>query len=153
MPDYPALIKTRLSAVTALTALLTGGVRLYTDLPAEGIKPTTLSSAYTNGSKLKPLCVVRGRAPTPFSRVKIKRDQFRPVRQAVEIYLYDDRDAGFATLKSAAALIHTSLEQQRVTGSWKILTASGPFEYRDTDLNNAACVRLEYTVIGHIETA
>lgn len=152
MSDYPSLIKTRLTGDAPLVALLTGGVHLWTDLPADGIKPSSFASVYINGKKLKPLCVVRGRSSTPFGP-KLRRDQFRPMRQAIEIYLYDDRDAGFATLKSAVALIHADLEQKRVANSWKILTTAAPFEYRDTDLNNAVALRIEYTVIGHISNA
>lgn len=149
MAEYPTLIKTLIALDATLVALMTGGIYEFTALPPNGIKPSTLAAAYTNGKTLKPLCVVRGRNPVPFSRIKDARTQFRPVRQAVEFYLYADRDAGYTLLKAARDRIYTLLDQKRVAGSWKLLYADA-LEYPDPDLNNACTIKLEYTVIGHL---
>jgi hypothetical protein len=148
MPDYPALIRTRLAADVPLMALLTGGIYNYEALKRNGIKGET---AAWNSGLMKPCCVVKPRPHVPFGDIKDAATQFSTSRQVIELWLYNDGDAGYTTLRSAQALIYASLHLRRVVGAFQ-LRFTGDLAAPDPLLNDAATLRLEYTVIGHLGT-
>jgi hypothetical protein len=146
MPDYPALITTRLTGHAPLLALLTGGIYNYEALPRNGIKAKP--QAWNNGL-MKPCCVVKARPQVPFGDIKDSATQFTTSRQGVELWLYNDGDAGYTSLRSAQQVILTLLHLRRVAGAFQMRFA-GDLAAPDPELNNAATLRLEYTVIGHL---
>lgn len=148
MPDYPALITARLAGDMPLSTLLTGGIYNYEALPRNGIKAK--AQAWNNGL-MKPCCVVKPRPQVPFGDIKDALTQFTTSRQVVELWLYNDGDAGYTTLRSTQAMILTLLHLRRVAGAFQLRFA-GDLAAPDPELNNAATLRLEYLVIGHIGT-
>lgn len=143
---YPAQITALLTADATLTALLTGGIHAFESLPRNGVKE--LSAAWANG-RMKPLAVVKGRSHVPFGGIKDTQTQFTTSRQIVEIWLYNDGDQKYTTLRSAQDRIFTLLHLKRIAGAYQIRYVSDLIA-PDPVLNNAATIRLEYAVIGHL---
>jgi hypothetical protein len=148
MATYQSLIQARLDANAPLIAVLTGGIYLVEQLVGGKLDRKFTPAAFTTGGGMKPVCLIRGRAETAFSRIKDSETQFRPVRQVLELYLCNDRDTGFAALESAETLIYGLLAQRRVANSWKINYVNR-LSFNDPENYDAATVRLEYEVIGH----
>jgi len=146
--SYADAVYSKLTADATLTTPLTGGLYLWTTLDGDGLTPQSAANAYENGRKIKPCLVVKGRSLVPFSAIKISQRGYQPARQAVEIWLYQDRAAGFGTIRTAAARVKTLLNLKRVTNSWKMLLA-GELEDKEPAMQNTNFIRLEFTVVGH----
>lgn len=146
-------IHTRLSADSTLTTLLTGGVKLYRDLPAEGISRQSMPSAYTSAGILKPIGVVRGRAIVPTNTLRDRDAQYVSTRQIVEIWLYTDRAAGYDTLYSAAERIFALLQDRPTTGTFGLALVNAINDEREPAMQQSCMLRRDYEIIGRKKIA
>jgi hypothetical protein len=146
-----SLIHTRLSGDATLIALLTGGVYLSRSLPRRGITRDDLDAAWMDSETgaLKPLAVVKPRSVVATSDVKDQTRQLTSTAQVIEIWMYADGDAGFATLESAANRIYTLLQERRVTGTFSLTFDQQLYPPRASELGDAGVIRLDYLAIAY----
>jgi hypothetical protein len=127
---------------------LDGGVYLYKELPANGISHQSLPDAYDTGKKLKPLCVVKGRAVTPTNLIGDPDAQTTSTRQVVELWFYDDKAAGWVDIEAAADLAYGLLQERPTSGVFNIKLVNEVNEERVLEMNDACMLRRDYEVIG-----
>lgn len=145
--SYAPAVHAALAADSTLLATLTGGVYLWDALKAKGVHREKVPAAYISGGKMKPHAIVRGRAELPVPRIVDKITQYRAVRQAIEIYLYDDPDAVFTALETAAARIMVLLDEQRLDDGYSTKWVD-ELKARDATINDALMIRAEYEAVG-----
>lgn len=143
--SYEVTVRTVLAADATLVALLTGGVYARRDKRI-GVNRKNTPTAYNTTGIMKPHAVVKGRTVQGMG-VKDASNQFRSTRQAVEIYIRNDGDAGFTVIQQAVTRINQLLDQKQIAGIYKAQWR-GQLDYNDPDLNEAATIRLEYDLVG-----
>lgn len=148
MTDADELVYDRLAADETLTDILTGGVYFADDLPGEGITKKTYPDVW-NGVRLKPFAVVRGRGVIPTTEVRDKQAQLTSTNQVIEIWLYDDRDAGYGRLKQARDRIYNLLHERPVTATFALWLDQELKRPRAEELGNAVTLRLDYLSIAY----
>lgn len=136
--------KTTLSAVSAISTALTGGLYTYEDTKRLGINRDTVSSAFDSTTGLlKPCCVIKERG-------EMGDDGIRDIgvasyRRVVEIWLYADGDSTYDTLETVQGLILTALDEQMIGSSKHILRwFANPLKDKDPALDNALVMRSDY---------
>lgn len=137
-------------SVLATDDVLTDLVQVYrySDLPAEGINREDFPQAYTSIGILRPMVVVKGRGSIPTRDVHDAGDQYTTTRQVVELWMYNDRAAGWATLHLAADRIYALLHDRQVANSFQVLLVNEIDDERDPDIGDACMLKREYQVIG-----
>jgi hypothetical protein len=146
--DADQLVYDRLAADETLTDILTGGVYFADDLPGEGITKKTYPDVW-NGVRLKPFAVVKGRGVIPTFDVRDKEAQLTSTNQVIEIWLYNDRDAGYTTIKQARDQIYTLLHERPVTGTFALWFDQELKMPRADELGSAVTLRLDYMSVAY----
>ncbi|MBX3081722.1 MAG: hypothetical protein KF716_08800 [Anaerolineae bacterium] len=149
--SYAAAIKTLLVADATLAAALTGGIYSYQDTKKLGINQVTTPLAFTAGI-LKPCALIKDRGETPFGGIADPNAQYVTTSQIIEIWLYDDGEAGYATLQMARDRIYALLQHNRVAGSFEIRFANIVEGVPAPELDNPAAIRADYQVIGRLKS-
>jgi hypothetical protein len=149
MTDIDDLVYQRLAADGTLTGILTGGVRYWDTLPGEGVTVRSVPAAFDNDGFLKPLGIVKGRGVVPGTGIRDREAQLTSVQQVVEIWLYNDKDAGYVTLKLARDRIYTLLHEKPVTGAWSLTLDQELKLPRAAELGDAVTMRLDYLAIAY----
>lgn len=128
-----------------VATLLTGGIYTYDETGRLGVNRDNTPSAFnTTTGLLKPCCVVKDRAQIPDS-VSDDATQQSGYRQIVELWFYDDGDAGYATINSAMLRAYRLLHGQHVTYA-QVHWAGDIPEQRDEDLDKACMARSDYEI-------
>jgi hypothetical protein len=131
--------------------LLTGKIYTYEETGMLGIDRQSTPNAYDTATpKLKPCAVVKQRDPIPDGGIRSDHAQKVSYRQVIEIWLYNDGAAGFATLRTVKARLFVVLHGKQIVGSTKLagFWIGGPDGLRDPNLDNACVVRADYVVRG-----
>jgi len=140
-------IYTKLNADSTLLASLTGGMFRGETIKSTGINRTNTPTAYATNGTLKPLGVVRGRDMNAIPAIKTPKDGTRLIRQVVEVYLYSDADAGWTTLNTAKDRVLTLLDMKPLTSAFPLQFVN-EVVFRETPMQNACAIRLEFAVTG-----
>lgn len=148
MATYEATIKSLLAADATLLATLTGGVYSFAaDTKRLGLSRTMSPSPYLNGY-LRPCALVKARDEVPSGGLLDSDQQYASIRQSVEVWLYNDGDAGYAALETARNRVYTLLQLVSLSGGGLVSWTNNLSNVRDTSLDNAAVLRADYVVNG-----
>ena len=136
--DYTQAIVDILTANAPLMALLTGGVYVYNVVGRKGINPDSLPKAYDQSvqgqSQLKPMCIVwAAEEAMDGQAVGFVRSTVTPIYGR----LYDNGNAGYATIAAAEAIMYSLLNQTRITGALQFLWGKTTKNLRDKLLSDA----------------
>lgn len=145
--SYESAIHVKLTADITLMALLTGGMYYSENMKQIGITRTSVPSAFDSSGFIKPCGVVIGRNVIPIQPIKTPASGYRIVQQSIEVYLYNDADAGYSTLKTAKDRVVTLLDMKTVTNSFAI-QLEGEVIFREIPLNNACAIRIDFNLTG-----
>lgn len=126
-----------------VATLLTGGIYTYTETGGFGISPTSTPSAFNAKGILLPCAVVKDRDQVPDNGPKDDCTQVKSYRQVVEIWLYDDRAAGFAAITTVRSRVFVLLDGKRVS-SCLFRWINNVLSKRDPVLKNAVFERADY---------
>lgn len=150
--SYTQAVYDLLNADAPLLALLTGGLYLGRDVPEEGLNREDYPAAYSNGL-LQPIAVVKGRRVIPDNGFRVPEAQFVAVQQVVEIWFYDDKDAGWDTLDSAAQVVYELLQDVQIAEAYNCNLVNTIEEERDPDLGGACMTRIDMQITGRKQPA
>lgn len=145
--SYASAIKTLLTADATLMAALTGGIFVFSETRKLGINQVTTPSAFTAGV-LKPCALLKSRGENPFGGIADPDAQYITISEVIEIWLYNDGDAGYAALQTARDRIYALLQNNRVAGSFEIRLANIIEGVNAPELDYAALIRCDYQVFG-----
>lgn len=136
-----------LTGDATLMALLTGGVHVSATVGQLGITREAVGAAFDASGWLKPTLLVRQRNRVPTGDVLDFDAKIESARQMVEVWLYADGSAGYATLDSAAARVRSLLMGRQLTGSFELQLALWVDRAREEGaLSGAALERLDFQV-------
>lgn len=145
--SYESEVAALLEADATLDALLTGGIYVSATVGPLGITRETNPAAFDANGWLKPCALVRERNKVPEGSVLDFDAQIESVRQIVEVWLYADSSAGYATLDTAAQRIRALLMGETLTASFELRLAVWLARQRDNGaLAGAAMQRLDFQV-------
>jgi hypothetical protein len=145
--SFESEIAAILNADATLLLLLTGGVHTASTVGPLGINSASVAAAFDANGYLKPTALVRQRNKVPTGDVLDFDAQIESARQIVEVWLYADSGAGYATLDTAAARVRTLLMGETLTGSFELRLALWIDRQRDEGaLSGAALQRLDWQV-------
>jgi hypothetical protein len=99
--------------------------------------------SYDASGFLKPCAVVKAGEARAGSAL---RDAQGGMRQRVEVFLYDDGDSGYGTIREAREAVVAALDRRWIDGAGYVRRVGGAEELRDAKLNNAALVRADFEV-------
>lgn len=140
-------IKTILVAdagVGGVNTLLTGGIYTFGELGEHGINRRDNPSAF-NGTLLKPCAVIKDRAQTPDNGIMNPDLQLVSYSQVVEIWLYNNRNAGYASLETVWNRIYGLLQGKPVGANKNIAYwARNPWSMKEPEIENAVFIRNEF---------
>lgn len=145
--SYEATVYNKLNADSTLLALLTGGVYHSETMKQTGINRTNMPTAFDSNGFLKPMGVIVGRSVIPIQSIKTPSTGHRVVQQTVEVYLYGDADAGYSTLESAKNRVVTLLDMKPMASTFAV-QLTGEQIFRETPLNNACAMRIDFKILG-----
>lgn len=147
-------IKTLLDADVTLTALLTGGIYTNTTISEIAVNRHTSPSAFQPGnlSFLRPLLIINQRVERPMGGLADSDTSYQSTYQIVELWYYNDRGAGYATLDSAASRVYTLLNGERLTGAFDVRRISH-LASRDSAYQNAPIINDEYAIVAYWQEA
>jgi hypothetical protein len=138
---------TVLNTDTDLIALLTGGVYAVKDLPANEFNSKNCPDAWDAATGvMRPSIVLRGRASVPQWQIPDMAAQFVDIRQVIEMYLYDDRYAGWGTITDAADRIYELLQWKFISGAGMVSLINQFDDTRAPEYADACMVRVDYAV-------
>lgn len=126
-------IKTVLEADATLLALATGGIYSFDETGSQGINRTLTPAAFDSNGLVKPCIMVSARDANPGYNVPDEGNQSMDVRQVVECYLF--QFGGYSTIESMKNRIYTLLQNQRLTGGYRVDWAGDRRLGRDLDLD------------------
>lgn len=140
-------IKTILVAdagVGGVNTLLTGGIYTFGELSEHGINRRDNQTAF-NGTLLKPCAVIKDRAQTPDNGINDPDLQLKSYVQVVEIWLYNNRNAGYGTLDTVWNRIYGLLEGKPVGANKNIAYWSGnSVSMKEPEIENAVFTRNDF---------
>lgn len=131
-----------------VATLLTGGIYTYEQTGRLGINRNSTPNAFDSVGLLKPCAVIKSRANVPDGQIIDLHLQWQSARQAAEIWIYQDGDAGYSVIDQVVARIYTLLQARRAGGKpvrW-LQTLSRP--PRDESLNMACFSRIDFQVLA-----
>jgi hypothetical protein len=146
--SFESTIKSVLAGDGTLTGILTGGVYSYTaDTRRLGLTRDMSPSPFLDGF-LRPCALVKGRSQIGTGAIIDEDQQVASVRQVIEIWLYDDGDAGYTALETARAQIYKLLQLKMLSGGGEVSWAGDIDNLRDPELDHAVALRADYVVNG-----
>lgn len=141
-------IKTLLAADSTLSTPLTGGLYTFEETKRLGISKQTTPSAFnTQTGILKPCLLVKGRDPVPDGAISDLAAQYASFKQVVEIWVYNDGDAGYSVINTAIARIYVLLHGKRVS-LVPLRWVNGLREQRDAALQYACFARDDFLALS-----
>ena len=150
---FETVIHTMLHTDTTLGTILTGGVYGMNTIPREGINRNNTPSAYATTGLRKPLVIVKALPTVPFGGLKDASDQFRTIRETVQLWFEADGDGLYSVLKSASDRAYVLLDQKslNVTKGWGKCAFAGEITGYDREQNSLRFIRTDYTITGYME--
>jgi hypothetical protein len=143
MTTREAEIVTYLRLDATLTALATGGIYAFGDLPESGITDAAYASAVWTGGVFNPCVVVRERFNMPQNQVMDQPTQTVNVAQVIEFYAYGlSQDASHAILDRIYALV----QFHRFTTAFGARFWGGIPAMRASELPNVWQLRNDYRI-------
>lgn len=122
MTDVLTTAKEVLQANAPLMAYLTGGVYTWGDTKNEGINRDSTPAAYDTTTKLlKPCVVIRGRLTTPDGQLRDAAAKILSVQQILEFWFYEKADAGWVTVRLAAAAAFGLLDNENLIPGGRLI--------------------------------
>lgn len=144
-------IRDTLKTSVGLVAAFTGGIIAYDDMDGYGLTRTSYPAAFSTTSPvLKPLILVRERFKVTTGNVIDEEENARSFTQAVEIWFYNDRKAGY-TVINAAETTARGLLNYSTLGGCRLERREVRVYDRDPDLEHACVVLAIYDARG-VET-
>ena len=120
-----------------------GGLYAYTALSRLGITRDTLPAAFSSGSYLLPIVVIKARAPIPMIDIFDEKDKIVGRSRVVEFWMY--QWVGYDKIEIMDNHIHRLLQGHKFSSYWPVewdLT-TGPM-IDDGSLKGASMVRSDY---------
>ncbi len=146
-PTLEADIISLLQTNSTLTSLLTGGMYAAGSLGVDGINHMTTPSAFTSDGELKPCILVRVRSVIPTYAVLDMLEKRASVDTIVEIYLYDDINAGYSTIDTATSEVYDTLLGSFVGESFELILLNILSRVRDEgSLFRANLTRMDWQI-------
>lgn len=146
MASFEGAIKALLAGDATLLATLTGGVYSYNaDTRRLGITRQMSPSPFLDGF-LRPCALVKARDLIPSGGLLDSDQQFASVRQVVEVWFYNDGDAGYTALQTARDRVYALLQQASLAGGGLVTWTNDLDNVRDPELDHAAALRSDYIV-------
>lgn len=128
--------------------LLTGGIYTYADTGRLGIGEHSTPAAFDGTThKLKPCAVIKARPQVPDGGIADDDLQEVSFRQVVEVWLYNDGNAGYSTLEAVQARLLTVLHGKTIGGRlvrWQYSMA----QEREDMLTEACMTRTDFETFG-----
>ncbi len=126
--------------------LLTGGIYTFDETGRLGVNRDSTPSAFDGASGLlKPCCVVKDRAQIPDGGVNDDGTQATSYAQIVELWFYNDGDAGYTVIEQAVDRVYTLFHGKKVSFA-QVHWAGNVNDQRDRDLDYAALSRSDFEV-------
>lgn len=122
---------------------------MFQDLTSEGITMARLPGAFVDGV-LQPTCVVKTRSETPTYALVDEAAGMTSIQRVVELWFYDDRDAGWDTIRTARDRAYTLLQGQ-VLSTGHAMLINRLVDRRDEALLDACMLRDDYRLTGILE--
>lgn len=130
-----------------LMTLLTGGLYAIKNLPANEFNKKNAPNAWNVATgAMNPSAVLRGRSTVPQRRINDMGAQVLDTRQAIEVYLYDDRYAGWDVITEVAEHIYPLLQGKYIAGAGIVELTNQLDDMRAPEYSDACMIRLDYTV-------
>jgi hypothetical protein len=137
--DFAAVM----TADSTLMLVLTGGVYQSGVLGEDGITRASTPAAFS--TYLLPCCMVKQRGNVPDNHVRSYDPQATSAVQVIELWLYCDKDAGYAPLDAASDRLYTLFEGHRFTNSFEVQLSNTIDRQRDQGaLKGASLKRLDF---------
>lgn len=147
---YASAIVTKLTADTALMAMLTGGVHDFSDVGRKGLNRLQVPGAYNEQTGLlKAVAVVIESDETPTYEAVNAADGYMSTVTPIFIFIYDHGDNGYGTVKAAYDRIYTLLHARQITGAFQVLWVGAQRDKREPLLKDACFYRADYRVHGY----
>lgn len=140
-------IKTLLDADAALVAQATGGIYTYGGIKRLGVTKARLPLAFTDFGQLKPLVIVKARDANRIQGVVSNVAQLASTMQIVEIWFYDDGDAGYAVTETMRESVYTLLHGKRIDNR-RVQWLREEVRGRDFEQDNACYEMVEYEMFS-----
>ena len=138
-------IVTYLRLDATLTALTTGGVYAFGNLPESGITDATGAPTVWTGGVFNPCVVVHERGDVPQHRITDEAAQIVDVAQVIEVYAYDKtQDAAHAMLDRIYALT----QGHQFTAAWGARFWGVIPAMRAPELPNVWQIRNDYQIVS-----
>lgn len=145
MPTRESEIVTYLRLDATLTALATGGIYAFGDLPESGITDSAYASTVWTGGVFNSCAIVRERLGIPQHRITDEAAQIVDMAQIVEIYAYGlTQDAAHAMLDR----IYTLTQGHQFTKAWAARFWGGIPAMRAPELPNVWQIRNDYQIVS-----
>lgn len=142
-----------LSANAPLMTILTGGATTFDAAGRNGLSQSSVPAAFDSNGVMKPVSLVRDRSENPWGGVFDRTSKTRSLRNVVEVYVYDDGDALYATaIEPAGEAIALLLDGGFVSGAGHLKLVNRIKDGVDPELNNARFNRLDFQVV-HLRSA
>lgn len=138
-------IRDYLVTFSSLMTLLTAGIVTFDETGRNGIGRTSTPSLFS-GVRLQPCGLVKERTLSVLGQIGDTAANVVSARGFIEIYLYNDGDAGYATIKSAKEILYDALNGRFITGAGFMRWQIDIDDMHDSSLNNAASVRSDYMI-------
>ncbi len=140
-------VKTILAADATLSALLTGGVLTFDETGRQGLSRGGTPAVFdaTTGL-LMPCAVVKARARMADGAIVDEAGQETSTRQVVEVWVYQDGDAGYSAIDTALARVYTLLHAKHVGDAAVLWAGNTVVRERDPALENASVGRGDYAL-------
>lgn len=139
-----------LTGDATLMALLTGGVYINTTISEIAINRNTTTSAFQSGdmSFLKPLLIIKTGVERAWGGLYDINTSYQSTYKLDELWYYDDRGAGYNTLRSASNRVYTLLNGRGVDGAFDVKRIS-LIEGRDSAYNQVPFINEQWAVVGY----
>jgi len=142
-------IKAVLEADSALMDILVGGVYTDDETDRNGIGRTTTPAAYGTSGFLQPCAYVKERAQIGNWGGAYGNSGYTGTRQIIEVWLYED--TAYTAIETAREQV-IQLLQRTLIGEMGKLRYQAFVKNRAPELNRAAFFRLDFDLIGMLET-
>lgn len=130
------------SGIGGVATVLTGGIYTYAETGRLGIDRNRTPDAFSGGY-LQPCGVVKARPQVASGQVVGSKPSYR---QVVEIWLYNDGDAGYSTLEAVAGRVFTLLHDTVLANGGVVLWVHTLAQEREAALDHAAMLRVDFAV-------
>lgn len=136
---YADYLLSLLTADSLLASILTGGMYLFEEAGRDGISRIEVPQAFIekNGI-LKPMALIYQAQAVPTGEAVDSSSGYQSTVTPIYSWIYDDGDAGYGNIESAAARMKILTNFQRIPNGFQFIWGAIVQNKRERLLNNAA---------------